>query len=178
MNEIIMNECKVWIGNLGKYNEGDLVGRWIELPIDEDDLEKVLKSIGIDNEEYEEIFIADYDLPFDSSEFGEYTPLETLNEIAERYDDLEEYDKDIFNIITDELSLDEAFDVVENGDYVTYLNCDDMTDVAYEYVEETGLLDDVPETVARYFDYESFGRDMEIEGHFIKSNDGYVEILN
>lgn len=58
------NEVKVWVGNLGKYNEGNLVGKWIELPIDEDDLEKVLESIGIDNEEYEEIFIADYDIPF------------------------------------------------------------------------------------------------------------------
>ena len=51
------NEVKVWVGNLGKYNEGNLVGKWIELPIDEDDLEKVLESIGIDNEEYEEIFL-------------------------------------------------------------------------------------------------------------------------
>lgn len=172
------NEVKVWVGNLGKYNEGNLVGKWIELPIDEDDLEKVLESIGIDNEEYEEIFIADYDIPFDSKELGEYTSIERLNEIAERYNDLEEYEKEVFNEISADFKLDEAFDIVEDGDYMIYSNCDDMTDVAYEYVEETGLLDDVPETVAQYFDYESFGRDMEIEGHFIKSNDGYVEILN
>lgn len=175
MSEIIMNEAKVWIGNLEKYNEGDLVGRWIELPINEDDLEKVLESIGVDNEE---IFIADYDLPFDSKELGEYTPIERLNEIVERYNDLEEGDKYIFNIITDGLSLDKAFDVVKNDDYVTYLNCDDMTDVAHEYVEETRLLDDVPETISPYFDYELFGRDMERECHFIKFNGGYVWILD
>lgn len=42
-----------------------------------------------------------------------------------------------------------------------------MTDVSYQVVEECGYLNDVPDTVARYFDYESFGRDLEIEGTYI-----------
>lgn len=179
MNEIIMNEVKVWVGNLGKYNEGNLVGRWIELPIDEDDLEKVLESIGIDNEEYEEIFIADYDIPFDAKELGEYTSIERLNEIAERYNDLEEYEKEVFNEISTDFKLDEAFDIVEDGDYMIYSNCDDMGDVAMQYVEETGLLNNVPGDLVDYFDYQSYGRDMEINGYYIRSSycDGYIEII-
>lgn len=179
MSEIIMNEVKVWVGNLGKYNEGDLVGRWIELPIDEDDLEKVLKSIGIDNEEYEEIFIADYDVPFDSKDLGEYTPLETLNEIAERYEDFSDDEKEVFNEISSDFKLDEAFDIVKDGDYMIYSNCDDMGDVAMQYVEETGLLDNVPDDLVDYFDYQSYGRDMEINGYYIRSSycDGYIEII-
>ena len=174
-----MNEVKVWVGNLGKYNEGDLVGRWIELPIDEDDLEKVLESIGIDNEEYEEIFIADYDVPFNSKDLGEYTPLETLNEIAERYEDFSEYEKEIFNEISSDFKLDEAFDIVKDGDYMIYSDCDDMGDVAMQYVEETGLLDNVPSDLVDYFDYQSYGRDMEINGYYIRSSycDGYIEII-
>lgn len=174
-----MNEIKVWVGNLGKYNEGELVGKWVTLPIDEDDLEKVLESIGIDNEEYEETFIADYDLPFDSSEFGEYTSIEELNEIAERYNNLSSDEQEIFNEISTEFQLDEVFNIIESENYVSHPNCDDMTDIAYEYIEETGMLNDVPETVARYFDYEAYGRDIDIEGHFIKSdsNNGYIEIL-
>lgn len=179
MSEIIMNEVKVWVGNLGKYNEGNLVGRWIELPIDEDDLEKVLESIGIDNEEYEEIFIADYDLPFDSQELGEYTSIERLNEIAERYEDLSEYEKEVFNEISSDFNLDEAFDIVEDGDYMIYSDCDDMGDVAMQYVEETGLLDNVPGDLVDYFDYQSYGRDMENNGYYIRSSycDGYIEII-
>ena len=42
-----------------------------------------------------------------------------------------------------------------------------MTDVAYQVVEECGYLDNVPDDVARYFDYESFGRELEIEGNYI-----------
>ena len=179
MSEIIMNEVKAWVGNLGKYNEGDLVGRWIELPIDEDDLEKVLESIGIDNEEYEEIFIADYDVPFDSKELGEYTSIERLNEIAERYDCLRNDEKEVFNEISDDFKLDEAFDIVENGDYMIYFNCDDMEDVAMQYIDETGLLDNVPGDLANYFDYKAYGREMEISGYYIRSSyfGGYIDIF-
>lgn len=36
MNEVI----KIHIANLGKYNEGDLTGKWISLPISEESLKK------------------------------------------------------------------------------------------------------------------------------------------
>ena len=36
-----------FITNLGKYNEGELVGKWVEFPIDEDDFEEELAEIGI-----------------------------------------------------------------------------------------------------------------------------------
>ena len=40
---------KIFITNLGRYNEGYLVGKWVKLPVCEDVLDKVLKEIGIDN---------------------------------------------------------------------------------------------------------------------------------
>ncbi len=30
----------VWVGNLGKYNEGELVGDWLELPKTKDEIDK------------------------------------------------------------------------------------------------------------------------------------------
>ena len=51
---------KIFITNLGRYNEGYLVGKWVKLPVCEDVLDKVLKEIGID-EYYEEYFITDYE---------------------------------------------------------------------------------------------------------------------
>jgi hypothetical protein len=64
-------------------------------------------------------------------------------------------------------TLDEAIGKVNSGDYRIYYNCDDMADVAYQVVEECGYLDNVPDDVARYFDYESFGMELEIEGNYI-----------
>ena len=31
----------VWIGNLGKYNEGELVGEWLSLPVTDKELENM-----------------------------------------------------------------------------------------------------------------------------------------
>ena len=47
-----------------------------------------------------------------------------------------------------------------------------MTDVAYQNIEETGLLDGEPETLRNYFDYEAYGRDMSYEGTFIFTDNG------
>ena len=49
---------------------------------------------------------------------------------------------------------------------------DSDTDLAYEYVETSGMLDGVPESICMYFNYESFGRDLaindysEFNGHY------------
>ena len=76
-------EVKAFVTNLGRYNEGELIGEWVVFPIDEDEQQELFERIGID-EEHEEIFITDYDseLPL-YEEFGEYPSLEELNELAE-----------------------------------------------------------------------------------------------
>ena len=74
----------IYLTNLGKYNEGQLIGEWVELPVSNEELQKVFERIGI-NEEYEEYFITDYECDF--YEVGEYENIDTLNDIAERIDE-------------------------------------------------------------------------------------------
>ena len=162
---------RIYLTNLGKYNEGELLGEWVELPVSQDELKEVFKRIGI-NEQYEEYFITDYECDF--YEVGEYENLDTLNEIAEKLNELEEEESTVAKALMSECgyTLDEAIEKVNNGDYRIYSECNDMTDVAYEVVEECGYLNNVPENVARYFDYEAFGRDVGIEGTFIFLDNG------
>nr|DAE56177.1 MAG TPA: antirestriction protein [Bacteriophage sp.] len=160
----------IYLTNLGKYNEGELIGEWVELPVSHEELQKVFERIGI-NEEYEEYFITDYECDF--YEVGEYESLDTLNEIAERIEELGEEESEVVKALMSELgyTLNEAIDKVNSGDYRIYSDCDDMTDIAYQVVEECGYLNNVPDNVARYFDYESFGRDLGIEGTYIFTDD-------
>ena len=37
----------IFITNLGKYNEGFLIGEWLELPATDEDIEACLERIGI-----------------------------------------------------------------------------------------------------------------------------------
>lgn len=185
---LIFMTMKIYLTNLGKYNEGELVGEWVSLPIDEEELNAVFDRIMICHDDkmyydevgcpYEEYFITDYECDF--YQIGEYEDLDSLNEMAEELESLDDDQEEIVKILMSEYgySLEDAAEKVNNGDYIIYSDCDDMTDVAYQVVEECGYLSNVPETVARYFDYEAFGRDLGLEGNFSFMNNGdCVEIL-
>ena len=42
----------IYLTNLGKYNEGELIGEWVELPVSQEELQKVFPvEINEDDEE-------------------------------------------------------------------------------------------------------------------------------
>lgn len=167
---------KIYLTNLGKYNEGYLIGEWVDLPISNEELQKVLDRIGI-NEEYEEYFITDSETDLDGIEIGEYSNLDDLNEMAETLESLDDDEKEVVDAIMSEgYSLEEALEKKE--DCIVYCDCSDMEDVAREYAEQTGLLNSIPENLQSYFDFEAYGRDMSYEGTFVFTNNGNcVQIL-
>ena len=55
-------ELQAFVTNLGKYNEGELVGEWVSFPVTPEEMRAVLDRIGIGHPDdfgvpYEEIFI-------------------------------------------------------------------------------------------------------------------------
>lgn len=159
-------EFKAFITNLGKYNEGDLVGEWVEFPIDEDDFEEILHKIGCDTPEYEEWFVTDYDCNlsgFDWQDFGEYPSydkLQEFGELIESIDDVEAVDN-AYEVTGD---LQEAIDGLESGDIIYYPGISSLEDMAYEYVDMLGGIDELgKDTIENYFDYEMLGRDLSFD---------------
>lgn len=174
---------RIFLTNLGKYNEGNLIGEWVELPCTDEELEEAKERIGISDEPdengiyYEEWFITDYETDLPGVTVGEYDDLDELNELAETLEGLDEYEKEIVEaILSNGYQLDDA--LCMKDDCIIYYNCSDMAEVAEEYVKETGLLENIPESLRYYFDFEKYGRDMGFEGTFIFTNDGNcVQIL-
>ncbi|MBS4534085.1 antirestriction protein ArdA [Clostridium sp. D2Q-14] len=164
-----MDDMQVYIANLGKYNEGELVGAWFKFPID---FEEVKEKIGLNNE-YKEFAIHDYELPF---EIGEYMSISELNRLWEIVSELpEELQAELSALQSHFGSIEELSE--HQDDIIIHSDCDDMSDVARYYIEETGALGEVPANLKNYIDYESYGRDLEIEGTFISTNHGIFEIL-
>ncbi|MDI3075898.1 antirestriction protein ArdA [Clostridioides difficile] len=167
-----MEEMRVYIANLGKYNEGELVGDWFIPPIDWDDLKE---RIGL-NSEYEEYAIHDWELPF---EISEYISIEEINRLCSMAEELAS--TDIGEAINDiQTAFFSSFEELyeHKDDIIYYPDCDDMTDVARYFIEETGVLGEVPVSLQNYIDYESYGRDLEISGSFVVTNHGVFECLN
>lgn len=181
--------------NLGQYNEGILNFVWLSLPASDEEIAAAFDQIQVSHDgvhyysdglghasteahkdfygEYEEYFITDYECDF--MEINEYSNLEVLNEIAEQIESLDEYEQEIVKaLIDDGYTLEQALEEKDNC-YV-YSGCNSMAEVAEQYAEETGLLDSIPENLRYYFDFEAFGRDMSFEGHWIATNNGYIEV--
>jgi antirestriction protein len=76
------------------------------------------------------------------------------------------------------LDTDEALQKVQDNEYRIYDGCYTMAEVAEMYCDETGLLSSIPDDLRMYFDFEAFGRDMDINGHFIETDSGIVEIIS
>ena len=74
--------------------------------------------------------------------------------------------------------FDEALEIVADGDYMIYDDCWNMAEVAERYLDETGMLNELPDFAVDYFDFEAYGRDMEFNGRFYQINDNtYLEIF-
>ena len=184
---------KIALTNLGKYNEGILDFTWLTLPATDEEIAAAFDKIEVSHDnihyysdgmgrvtttdiygEYEEYFITDYECDF--YDVGEYENIDRLNEIAQTIDDLDEYEQEIVKaLMSDGFSLDEAIE--KKDDCIYWSDCDSMTDVAYRYIDETCMFEGMPDLLTRYFDYESFGRDLGLDGHWVATDNGYIEVI-
>lgn len=165
-------EIKGYITNLGKYNEGCLIGKWITFPIDEDDLQAVFDEIGI-NEQYEEFFFTDWDCEIDLN-FGEYVSIDYVNEITKA---LENWDEDLLKAACEIWDIDEILNNSPDN-YSFYSDIRNDYDLGYYWIEESGCYDlSKLGNLSNYFDYEAFGRDIRFESYGGFTSYGWIEYI-
>jgi antirestriction protein len=111
-------------------------------------------------------------------DINELDNVDKLNELAEALASLDEYGQQAAALyISEGCGVEEAADRAANGEYTVYTECHDMAAVAEQYVEDTGLLEEIPECLRCYFDFAALGRDLEIEGKFCYVGSGvYIEL--
>jgi antirestriction protein len=174
-----MTAPRFYAACLASYNNGVLHGAWIDASTDTGEMAAAIAEMlrasrfpnvtvahpetGEQVPSAEEYAIHDYDgLP---SSFGEYAGLDKIAEYVELLEAAEEcgLPPEVVAKVADNFggNVSEAIDAIEDH----FLGChDSLTAYAESYVEESGMLDGVNDTIARYFDYEAFGRDMELGG--------------
>ena len=151
------NQPQVYVACLAAYNSGHLHGEWITPKADKDELQeqidKVLKSSPIQGAE--EWAIHDYD---SFPNLGEYPDLDKLIQVQEAID---EHGKYVVNAFLENWSV-EDLDHIDDAYYGTY---DSFSEFAQQLAEDTieGLNGDT--TLARYFDWEAWERDLSYDYH-------------
>ena len=175
-----MTVFEAYITNLGKYAEGQLVGETLKFPATTEEVQSLLKNIGVDGVRYEEFFIT----AFDGDVMGlydyltEYENLDELNHLAHLISELNSDEIETLEAALNKgdhtSSVADIINLVHNLDcYSLHPGVSDDETLGRIYVEDMELLE-VPEDVLPYFDFEAYGRDARINdgGHFAPG--GYV----
>ena len=175
-----MTVFEAYITNLGKYAEGQLVGETLKFPATTEEVQSLLKNIGVDGVLYEEFFIT----AFDGDVMGlydyltEYENLDELNHLAHLISELDSDEIETLEAVLNKgdhtSSVADIINLVHNLDcYDLHPGVTDDETLGRIYVEDMELLD-VPDNVLPYFDFEAYGRDARINdgGHFAPG--GYV----
>ena len=174
-----------FITNLGKYNEGELVGEWVKFPTTAEEMKEVFKRIGIGQRDdfgqpYEEWFITDYDCYVDGlyDKLGEYESLDELNYLASKLDEMSDSEYAQFQAgmeMGDHCgSPQEIINLTENLDcYEVYPHIHDYDDLGRYYIEELEVMQ-IPEHLQNYIDYEAYGRDVAMDENGSFTDQGYV----
>ena len=168
MNLTINNTdtARAWVGCLGCYNSGTLNGKWLNGESCAD-----LESAGLaDNSGKCNRCAADEFWVFDHENFlglisGECSPQEA-QEKAKQLADLDDNDREKFAAWL-ACGNDPDIETMEEK-YIGEFSTDE--EMAEEYVENSGMLNDMHENLRRYFDFTSYARDMM---HDINEHNGY-----
>ena len=174
-----------FITNLGKYNEGELVGEWVKFPTTAEEMKKVFDRIGIGQKDefgqpYEEWFITDYDCYVGAlyDKLGEYENLDELNYLASKLEEMGQGEYAQFQAAMEvgdhSGSLQEIINLTDNLDcYDLYPSIQDYDDLGRYYIEELDAMQ-VPEHLRNYIDYEAYGRDVAMDESGDFTDLGYV----
>ena len=186
-----------FITNLGKYNEGELIGEWVKFPTTAEEIKAALDSIGIGQKDdfgyaYEEWFITDYDCYVDGlyDKLGEYVNLDELNYLASKLDEMSQSEYDQFqaamSVGDHGGSLQDMINLTENLEcYEVNPNITDYDDLGRYYIDELEAMQ-IPDYLQNYIDYEAYGRDVALDedgqftdyGYVRDTGDSFVEVYD
>jgi len=113
-------QLKVYVANLSKYVEGEIVGAWINLPTTHNQIKTFLKNqVGL-NRQYEEYAIHDFESDF---RIGEYENIYDLNILAVKLEQMSEPEKNLASAYCNANSLKDTNSIINI--------CEQINDLLY-----------------------------------------------
>lgn len=168
---------RIALTNLGKYNEGILVYGWLDLPFTDEEMDEVLSAIGIDDQVYEEYVISDYTTDIIGLEIDEYTNLYRLNDLIVEYEALHEHDQKKAQAAMEYFGydLEEVLERLDN--FALYEGVKTLEELGRYWAEVMDLFKG-KEFFENYFDFERYGRDIDINSAGGFTSFGYIEEIS
>ena len=175
---------QVFLTDLQAYNEGHLVGRWVQLPISKFELAQAFSEVLCEGEgvcgttNHDETFLSDYS--YDDYEFipvGEYSDVNELNEQLGLLEFKSDHElKAISFLLSEGLAMD-VEDAISKADDVRVHEGQSMEDIAYDLLQDCYGVDQLPSIIANNIDYESVARELEMDGIYFEIGNDIFEYI-
>lgn len=164
---------RIYVANLHMYNSGNMLGNWFELPVSK---HQIFRALKIGQEGFgEEWIILDYEAPF---KICEYESIDKLNHYAEKLEKLPDF---LFANLEEAMDYENIEEILENDgeNFRFYADVSGDEDLGHRMVEDVyGSVSSLPhEVLENYFNYEAFGRDIELETSGFYGRNGYIEYV-
>lgn len=160
---------KIYIANLKKYNEGKLIGKWINLPYHDKDMEVVMDEIGINEEGYDEYFI-----PYYQNDFGykvdKNANLEDLQKIAYDMTSLTSEQIETFKASLEVWDFEKVYYNIDSIKLLKNVRNDYELGRYYANKEGFNL------SLVNYINFEKYGKDTRILNNGVFTSYGYIVI--
>lgn len=172
LNRLLDNIPMIYVACLAAYNNAYLHGQWIDATQGEatvrEEIQIMLEASPIPAAEEWAIH--------DTSGFYEYNVRESedIEKLCEIASMIYEADKEasgkgyVMSHLINEYGISGA---ESQFDYYFFGTYESDLDFAYQYIDETCFLENVPESVLMYFDYEAFARDIMINDFYSVETD-------
>ena len=167
------NTPRAWVGCLGCYNAGELVGKWL----DKDEAQD-LQAAGLMSSDghcvrcdAEEFWVFDHE---NIGNCGEMNPAAFVT-IAERFETIaEHFEQDALRFFIGYYSRerDDINDIINDFEEAYAGQFNNREDWAHQFAEDTGLLESVPDSLQYYIDLDKWARDLHYGGEIDFADDG------
>lgn len=163
--------ARIYVGTYAKYNSGSIAGKWLNLDdyADKDAFLKACAYLHKDEADPEFMF-----QDFEGFPRGFYSESSVPQDLWD-WLALDEDDRELLSVYQEHVDpngdLDAARDAFVGKGY------DTPAGWAAEFLEDTGLLDTIPEALRNYFDFEAYARDAGFNGMTFARHDGELWVF-
>ena len=172
-----MIEVRIYIADLAAYNNAQMRGEWVTLPISEEELDDIVYKYT--NEGCGDYEILDYEGPFQKDASSDPWELNRWAATLSNLPTLHELDEDvIYAVLQDFTNPAEALAILSDPNRFRVYRARTMGEVAYDFLASHGLLSSLPEELRGYFDFEKYGDDLRRAGYWIQGDGFFVQIFD
>ena len=163
--------ARVYVGTYAKYNNGSIAGAWLNCADYSNHGEFIEAAQALHNGEHDpELMYQDYE-GFPKAFYGESYIKPDLWEWLE----LDDSDRELLAAYQD--GVDESGTIEQARDAFAG-TANSESDWAESFLDESGMLSELPEWARNYFDYDAYARDARYEGTAFVRYDGTLYVFH